>query len=286
MSSTSTRRATRPIRTPSTSRAWSRSTRSPSSWPSASERSTRRSTTIAAVCRGERRPPRRPRPRAVTRYYRPTSTADALSALAAEADGARALVGGTDLLVGLRHHTIEPSLIVDLKAVLDLQEPITVGDAGIQVGPTLTMGELAAHPVVRRWYPGLVEAALTVGSVAIRNRASLVGNACNGSPAADTVPALLVHDASITIASLDGERTAPLGGFFLGPRRTLCGADELVTRIDLPRPPDGFGSAFRRLTRRRGVDLATVSVAAGVDHDGHPRPRPGARGPRPPAPRP
>src|SRR3954470_19715883 len=199
----------------------------------------------------------------MTRYYRPTSTADALSALATEAGGTRALVGGTDLLVGLRHHTIEPSLIVDLKAVLDLQEPITVGDAGIQVGPTLTMGELAAHPVVRRWYPALVEAALTVGPVAIRNRASLVGNACNGSPAADTVPALLVHNASITIASGAGTRTVPLDDFFLGPRRTLCGADELATRIELPRPPDGFGSAFRRLTRRRGVDLATVSVAAG-----------------------
>jgi CO/xanthine dehydrogenase FAD-binding subunit len=121
---------------------------------------------------------------------------------------------------------------------------------------------------VRRWYPALVEAALTVGSVAIRNRASLVGNACNGSPAADTVPALLVHDASITIALRAGERTVPLDDFFLGPRRTLCGPDELVTQIELPRPPDGFGSAFRRLTRRRGVDLATVSVAAGVGRDG------------------
>jgi CO/xanthine dehydrogenase FAD-binding subunit len=217
----------------------------------------------------------------MTRYCRPSSTADALAALAAEDGAARALVGGTDLLVGLRHHTIEPSLIVDLKAIADLPEPIAAGDAGVRVGPTLTMGELAAHPVVRRWYPALVEAALTVGSVAIRNRASLLGNACNGSPAADTVPALLVHDASITIASRAGERTVPLDEFFLGPRRTLCGPDELVTRIDLPRPPDGFGSAFRRLTRRRGVDLATVSVAAGVDRDGRVVLGLGAVGPRP-----
>src|SRR4051794_38622842 len=220
----------------------------------------------------------------MSRYYRPTTRADALAALAAE--GARPLVGGTDLLVGVRHHTVEPTLIVDLKTITDLPDPIEVTEDGVRVGPTLTMGELAAHPVVRRWYPALVKAALTVGSVAIRNRASLVGNACNGSPAADTIPALLVHDAAITIASRAGERTVPLHDFFLGPRRTLCGPDELVTRIDLPRPPAGFGSAFRRLTRRRGVDLATVSVAAGVDRDGHPRPRPGARGPRPPAPRP
>jgi carbon-monoxide dehydrogenase medium subunit len=217
----------------------------------------------------------------MTRYYRPSTTADALAALAAEGGLARALVGGTDLLVGLRHHTIEPTLVVDLKAVADLPEPIAVGEAGVRVGPTLTMGELAAHPVVRQRYPALVEAALTVGSVAIRNRASLVGNACNGSPAADTVPALLVHDASVTIASRAGERTVPLDDFFLGPRRTLCGPDELVTRIDLPRPPDGFGSAFRRLTRRRGVDLATVSVAAGVDRDGRVVLGLGAVGPRP-----
>jgi CO/xanthine dehydrogenase FAD-binding subunit len=217
----------------------------------------------------------------MTRYYRPASTADALSALAAGDGGAHALVGGTDLLVGLRHHTIEPKLIIDLKAIADLPEPIAVGEAGVRVGPTFTMGELAAHPVVRRWYPALVEAALTVGSVAIRNRASLVGNACNGSPAADTVPALLVHDASITIASRAGERSVPLDDFFLGPRRTLCGRDELVTRIEIPRPPEGSGSAFLRLTRRRGVDLATVSVAARVDGDGRVVLGLGAVGPRP-----
>src|SRR3954449_8862531 len=215
------------------------------------------------------------------RYYRPTTRADALAALAEAGERARPLVGGTDLLVGLRHHTVEPELLVDLKGVTDLPEPIVVTDDGVRIGATYTLGELVAHPVVREWYPALVEAALTVGSVAIRNRASLVGNACNGSPAADTVPALLVHDAAITIASRGGERTLALDDFFLGPRRTLCGADELVTRIELPRPPDGFGSAFRRLTRRRGVDLATVSVAAGVDRDGRVVLGLGAVGPRP-----
>jgi carbon-monoxide dehydrogenase medium subunit len=217
----------------------------------------------------------------MTKYYRPASRADALAALADEGGGARPMVGGTDLLVGLRHRTVEPTVIVDLKGITDLPEPIVVTDDGILVGPTLTMGELAAHAVVQRWYPALVEAALTVGSVAIRNRASLIGNACNGSPAADTAPALMVHGATVTIESLQGERTAPLSEFFLGPRRTLCGPAELVTRIDLPRPEDGSGSAFRRLTRRRGVDLATVSAAAGVDRDGRVVLGLGAVGPRP-----
>jgi carbon-monoxide dehydrogenase medium subunit len=215
------------------------------------------------------------------KYYRPTSTAEALAALAGEGGAALPMVGGTDLLVGLRHHTLEPSLLVDLKGVTDLPEPILVTDDGVQVGPTYTLGELVAHPVVREWYPALVEAALTVGSVAIRNRASLVANSCNASPAADTAPPLLVHGARLTIASLDGERTASLDEFFLGPRRTLCGPGELVIRIDLPRPAPGSASAFRRLTRRRGVDLATVSVAAGVASDGGLVLGMGAVGPRP-----
>jgi CO/xanthine dehydrogenase FAD-binding subunit len=176
---------------------------------------------------------------------------------------------------------VEPELLVDLKGVTDLPEPIVVSDDGVQVGATYTLGELVAHPVVREWYPALVEAALTVGSVAIRNRASLVGNSCNASPAADTAPPLLVHGARVTISSLDGDRTASLDEFFLGPRRTLCGPGELVTRLDLPRPVPGSASAFRRLTRRRGVDLATVSVAVDVGPDGGLVAGMGAVGPRP-----
>ncbi|WP_138757425.1 FAD binding domain-containing protein [Modestobacter altitudinis] len=217
----------------------------------------------------------------MTEYHRPTSRADALAALAAGGPRARPLVGGTDLLVGLRHHHDAVDAFVDLKGVTDLPEPVVVTDDAVRIGPTFTMGELVGHPVVRAWFPALVEAALTVGSVAIRNRASLIGNSCNASPAADTAPPLLVHGARVTITSLDGDRTASLDEFFLGPRRTLCGPGELVTRLDLPRPAPGSGSAFRRLTRRRGVDLATVSVAARVGPDGGLVVGMGAVGPRP-----
>jgi CO/xanthine dehydrogenase FAD-binding subunit len=215
------------------------------------------------------------------KYYRPTTRADALAALAEGGAAARPLVGGTDLLVGLRHHTVEPDVLVDLKGITDLPEPVVVSDDGVRIGATYTLGELVAHPVVQEWYPALVEAALTVGSVAIRNRASLIANSCNASPAADTAPPLLVHGASVTIASTDGDRTATLDEFFLGPRRTLCGPGELVVRLDLPRPAPGSGSAFRRLTRRRGVDLATVSVAADVGAHGGIVLGMGAVGPRP-----
>lgn len=217
----------------------------------------------------------------MTRYYRPAGKAEALAALAEHGPGAHPIVGGTDLLVGLRHRTIEATLIVDLKGISDLPAPLRIVDDRVLIGPTLTLAELAADPTVRAWFPSLVEAALTVGSVAIRNRASLIGNSCNGSPAADTVPAMLVHDVTVTIESTDGARTVPLDEFFLGPRRTLCGTGEIVTEIAMIRPPAGFGSAFQRLTRRRGVDLATVSAAAGVGRDGAVVLGLGAVGPRP-----
>lgn len=202
------------------------------------------------------------------RYYRPSTTAEAVEALAAAGDGGRALVGGTDLLVALRHRTVTPSVLVDLKHLTDLPAPIAVDDQGVTIAATTTMAVVAADPRVQRVYPALVESALKVGSVAIRNRASLVANSCNGSPAADTAPPLLAHDAWVTIASTHGLRTERLADFFLAPRRTLCGPGELVVSLHLPHPQQGSASAFERMTRRRGVDLATVSVAAVVDRDG------------------
>lgn len=202
------------------------------------------------------------------RYYRPETTADAIRALSGEPDTARVIAGGTDLLVAYRHDKADPSLLIDIKRITDLPAPIAVDDAGITFGPTATMTMIATDPTVREWLPGLAEAALLVGSVAIRNRASLIANSANGSPAADTSPPLVAMGASVTIASTEGERTVDLKDFFLGPRRTLCQPGELVTSLRVPRPPHGASSAFERMTRRRGVDLATCSVGVVVDADG------------------
>lgn len=202
------------------------------------------------------------------RYYRPASTAQAVAALANEPDSSRILVGGTDLLVAMRHRNALPALVVDIKGVTDLAAPITVDEEGITFGPTATMSEVVAHPAVREWFPGLVEAAVLVGSVAIRNRASLIANSANGSPAADTSPPLVALNAFVTITSVSGDRTCPLSAFFLAPRKTQCGAGEMVTSLRVPRPAPGSSSAFERMTRRRGVDLATCSVGAVVNADG------------------
>ncbi len=202
------------------------------------------------------------------RYYRPATTAQAVAALASQPHTSRILVGGTDLLVAVRHRSVQPTLVVDIKGVRDLVPPITVDEQGITFGPTATMSDVIAHPTVRAWFPALVEAAGLVGSVAIRNRASLIANSANGSPAADTSPPLVSFDASVTISSVSGERTSLLREFFVAPRKTLCGSGEMVTSLRVPRPSPGSSSAFERMTRRRGVDLATCSVGGVVDADG------------------
>lgn len=202
-------------------------------------------------------------------YLKAETLAEALKALGRPDVEARALNGGTDLLVSLANKQDDvPWLVVDLKGIKDWGQPLVLTDDAMRIGPMLTMAELAADPGARSWFPALTQAAAEVGSVAIRNRATVVGNICSASPASDTAPTLLVHEATVRIASVDGERSVPISSFFRSRRVTACAAGEIVTAIELPRPVPGTGSAYRRLTRRWGVDLITVSVAAAVRGDG------------------
>jgi carbon-monoxide dehydrogenase medium subunit len=134
---------------------------------------------------------------------------------------------------------------------------------------------------IRRHFPALVEAASVVGSVQIRNRATLAGNICNASPAADTAPALLVYGALVNLIGATGSRRVPLTEFFTGPGRTVMQEGELVESIDLPIPPHPAGAAFGRVTRRYGVDLATINLCCRIDASGETRFAYGAVGPRP-----
>ena len=200
-------------------------------------------------------------------YCRPRTVSEALAALTSSEGRGRILVGGTDLLVHLRKDPFAPTVIVDIKSVNDFPPAVEIGDDAVRFGPTARMSEISSDPFIAAHLPALGASARVVGSIAIRNRATLVGNICNASPAADTVPALLVYGSTVTLTGPGGERTMPLADFFVGPGQTRCGPDEIVIRIDVPIPDSGHRSAFQRLTRRRGVDLATVSVAAGVDAD-------------------
>ena len=213
-------------------------------------------------------------------YARPETLVEAMALLVEHGAEAVALSGGTDLVVGLRHGKLKPRLVVDLKHVADLSHEVEINDDVISVGGAVVMTDIVDHPTVQRRLPALVEAASTVGSIQIRNRATLAGNICNGSPAADTAPPLLAYQAVVRIAGPNGVIACPIDDFFLGPGRTVIGSGEIVVSIDLPLTDQPTGSAFTRLTRRRGVDLATVSVACSVS--GHvTRFGLGAVGPRP-----
>jgi carbon-monoxide dehydrogenase medium subunit len=214
-------------------------------------------------------------------YARPTSVAEATTLLQAAAPEARALAGGTDLIIRLRDATLRPRLVVDVKRIVELAPDIDVVDGGLRIGATATMSRIAADPRIRSWYPALAEAAAIVGPVQVRNRATLAGNICNASPAADTAPPLLVYRATVRVVGPRGERLIPLDAFFVSSGVTALRPDELVTAIELPAPVAGSGAAYLRRTRRRGHDLASVTLCCGVDPSGVTRLAYGSVGPRP-----
>ncbi len=214
-------------------------------------------------------------------YARPETVAEAQTLLAEFGSEASLLAGGTDLLVDLRSRRVQPRVVIDLKRIAELTPGIEEADGALRISATAVMTDVIGDERVRRYYPALVEAAAVVGSIQIRNRATLAGNVCNASPAADTVPALLVYGAEVTLKSLSATRRLPLDDFLVGPGETVLEAGEMVSAIDLPIPSRPAGATFGRVTRRRGVDLATISLCCLVDSDGTTTFAYGAVGPRP-----
>jgi CO/xanthine dehydrogenase FAD-binding subunit len=214
-------------------------------------------------------------------YARPAGLAAAIELLAEHGPDARLLAGGTDLIIGLRNRALTPALIIDVKRVPELAPSIIEEDGWLRISAGTTMTDLLESPLVRRLFPALVEAAAIVGSIQIRNRATLVGNQCNASPAADTAPPLLVHGAVLSVAGPEGGRQLPLDEFFIRSGVIALQRGELVTAVSLPLPEGRLGAAFQRRTRRRGHDLASVTVAVSVADSGSTRLAFGSLGPRP-----
>jgi carbon-monoxide dehydrogenase medium subunit len=213
-------------------------------------------------------------------YARPSTLAEAVGLLAHEKERARVLAGGTDLLIRLRDRTLTPAVVVDVKRIPEMASSISVGDGWVRVSAGTTMTDVLSSDVMRSSFPALAEAARYVGSVQIRNRATLAGNQCNASPAADTATPLLVYGAVLVLAGPGGERRVPLDEFFVRSGVTTLGAGEMVTAIELPMPIGARKSAFQRRTRRRGHDLASVTVSVALSDDGV-RLAYGSLGPRP-----
>lgn len=214
-------------------------------------------------------------------YERPGRLEDVVGILDERGPDARLLAGGTDLIIRLRDGTLRPEVVVDVKRAAELDGDIREVDGGLRIGALTTMTTIAADERIRSGFKALAEAALVVGSVQIRNRATLAGNVCNASPAADTLPALLVYGAHVEIAGPGGRRVVPLDELLVRSGVTTLGRGELVTAIELPRPTNRAGAVHLRRTRRRGHDLASVTLACSVDATGVTRIAYGSLGPRP-----
>jgi CO/xanthine dehydrogenase FAD-binding subunit len=191
------------------------------------------------------------------------------------------LAGGTDLIIRMRDGTVQPNAVIDLKRIAGLEPSISEVDGRLVIAATTSMTDIAADLRVRRDFTALAEAAAVVGSVQIRNRATLGGNVCNASPAADTAPPLLIFGASIVTVGRDGQRRIPIDAFFVQSGQTTLRPGELVTAIELPIPAVRSASVHLRRTRRRGHDLASVTMACRVDASGITSLSYGSVGPRP-----
>lgn len=195
------------------------------------------------------------------KYYRPKRFEELWQLMTEYNNSFSLLAGGTDLLVRLRKGRANSRAVIDIKELKELRGDVQEIQGGLRIGALALLGDLVENGRMKQHFTALVEAMRWVGSTQIRNRATLTGNICNASPAADTAPALLVYGARVNILGQAGERSVALEDFFLAPGRSALKPHEIAQSIDLPYPATPNGASFLRLTRRRGFDLATVSVA-------------------------
>ncbi len=213
-------------------------------------------------------------------YARPSTVAEAVALLEQHGPDAELLAGGTDLVIEMRNAWKVPKVVIDLKRIDELRPAIRENGQWISISSTTVMTDIAEDARIQKYFPALVESAVVVGSVQIRARATLAGNICNGSPAADTAPPLLIYRAVVAIAGPAGRHKIPIDDFIVGPGKVALGRGELVTGIELPIPRQPIGAAYTRLTRRRGTDLASITLCCSVEEGGVARIAYGSVGPR------
>ena len=200
------------------------------------------------------------------RYAAPTTIDEARALLAGDA-GAIVFAGATDVVPQMRGGRPEPSMLIDLKKIDRLMSVSLDGDTW-HVGAAAPSSALTANAAFAADFPGLTEAAGLIGSDQIQNRSSLGGNLCNASPAADSVPALVVNDAIAVIAGSDGERRVPVADVVTGPDQTSLAHDEIVVCFELARPAARTSDAYLRLIPRTEMDIAVVGAGVRITLDG------------------
>ncbi|MCM5687781.1 xanthine dehydrogenase family protein subunit M [Sinorhizobium meliloti] len=200
------------------------------------------------------------------RYIRPSSIEDAVSLLAEASGKAAVLAGGSDLLVRMKGGFIEPELIIDIKAI-DALRHITESEDGFVIGAAVPCAVLGENAALRRAWPGVVEGANLIGSKQVQGRCTIVGNLCNASPAADSVPALLAAGAKALIRGPAGSRTIAVEMVPVGPGKTSLAPGEIIEAILLDKRQARSGDAYQRFTPRTEMDIAVVSAAVKLTLD-------------------
>ncbi len=200
-------------------------------------------------------------------YVKAKDAGQAVALLAKHGRAAKILAGGTDLLVELKAAAHAPEVIVDISRVADLKG-ISVTAEGLRLGALVTHTEIIVSTLIRDVFPGLVEAARSIGAVQTRNLATLGGNLMSCVPSMDSGPMLMALDARVTVENTGGRRRIPLRELFVGPRKTALGPDEMLVEIVIPKRNIGKPAAFQKFGLRKGQALALVNAAASFWIDG------------------
>ncbi|SFN36363.1 carbon-monoxide dehydrogenase medium subunit [Roseovarius lutimaris] len=196
------------------------------------------------------------------RYEAPQSVEAAVDLLAG-AEGAFVLAGGTDLLVKLRSEMLEPDLVVDIKRIAGMKE-ITPEDGGWRIGAAVSGAEMGEHAGLVADWPGVVEAAGLIGSTQVQGRATLAGNLCNASPAADSVPAMVAANATVRIVGPQGTRDIAVIDVPESPGKTTLAPGEFIASVFLPAKPKQGGDAYLRFIPRTEMDIAVVGCGVSL----------------------
>ena len=201
------------------------------------------------------------------RYIKPESF-DAAAALLRDEQGvSRILAGGTDVLVQLKAEMVEPDLMVDLKHLPGMRE-IVAEDGGFRIGAAVSGAEMGEHDALKAMWPGVVEGVELIGSSQVQSRATMAGNLCTGSPAGDSVPAMVTAGAVARVQGPDGARDVPVVDIPTGPGKNSLAKGEFITSIFLPARPDNASDAYLRFIPRTEMDIAVSSAAVSLELDG------------------
>jgi carbon-monoxide dehydrogenase medium subunit len=198
------------------------------------------------------------------RYLAPETLDEAVGAFAKAGSAARILAGGTDLLVQMRSGVLKPGVIVDIKKIPEMTAIEETADGGFRIGAAVSGMALAEHDKFGKVWPGVLEAVNLIGSKQVQGRASAGGNLCNGSPAGDSVPAMVAAGAVVTVQGPDGRREMKVEDVPAGPGRTNLKPGEILVSFKLPPRPAGSSDAYLRMIPRTEMDIAVVGVGVSL----------------------